>query len=64
MTYKNNFEYSKIFDNDFVDIIPDGIGVVYACKMIKKKVAGRITGYDTMIEMFKLGCRKVKRRVP
>lgn len=39
-------------------ICADGIGVVKAAKIIGEDLPGRVTGYDTMIELLKIGQQK------
>ena len=60
MTYEKNEDYKKIFDNPCIDVIPDGIGVIYAGRLCKVRMKERITGYDTMINILTLANQKKK----
>lgn len=59
MIAKDNKEFKKVLKSD-VEIIPDGIGIIYAAKILKIKLKERITGYDTMVNLFKLANQKKK----
>ena len=59
MTSKKNKNLAKILNGN-IDIIPDGIGIIYAAKILKIDIKERITGYDTMINLLSLANQKKK----
>ena len=46
MLFNKDSEMGKIYSDESIDIIPDGIGVVVAAKMLKYNISERITGVD------------------
>jgi N-acetylglucosaminyldiphosphoundecaprenol N-acetyl-beta-D-mannosaminyltransferase len=42
-------------------VVADGIGVVKAAKLLNNPLPGRVTGYDTMIELLKIANEKAYR---
>lgn len=60
MTYEKNDSFKRIFDKECIDILPDGIGIIYAGRICKIKMKERITGYDTMINILTLANQKKK----
>ena len=59
MTSNKNKDLKKVLESDAL-IIPDGIGIIYAAKLLGIKIKERITGYDTMINLLSLANEKKK----
>ncbi len=54
--YKDS-EYSAVLSRADL-VVPDGIGVVYASKMLKKPVTERVAGFDLMNSFFDIAAEK------
>ncbi len=51
-------EFRKILQNASI-VTPDGIGVVWAAKLLDKPVAERVAGYDLMLKILEISDAKV-----
>ena len=55
MMYENDVEVKQLLEDKDTIIVPDGVGIVKASKMIGHPVKERITGIDIAVELLKYG---------
>lgn len=60
MHSENDKEISKMFNDEVISIVPDGIAVVKAARMVGNDVVERITGVDIAEKLFEY-CNELKK---
>lgn len=62
MLAKNDKEYIKII-NEAALVVPDGIGIVKAAKILKRPLKQRVAGYDLICSFFENNNLDIEKRV-
>ena len=60
MYSENNREIEEMFNDKYVSVVPDGIAVVRAARMIGNEVTERITGVDIAEKLFEY-CNELRK---